>query len=443
MDYNKSYPKEFKNDKMFVEKNKCFFIMPFSQEFDLVYGILQEALLNKGYLPVRVDDVSGSTAIMNKIMIEILTSQYVIADLSKLNPNVFYELGIAHCYKEARNTILIKDKATLAPSDIRHINYIEYEKNNLILLKEKVLHTLEDIKYLSELESTLIFHKIISPKDDNGNIITNLLESALSKDEIILMCRILNKEYSLDDTHEIESFVEKYINMIPKMIKNEFKRKHIDIITNSLVRLLVECIECNFISVKVNELLYTRVLFSDSIDSIKFRTTIALEFAKEGRLINVVAPWIIEYFSQSKSTHIDLNRYGIEAFLLSTSNLEINQAIINAVFASDRHIREHMADIIGEKVLCEARGNLVIQLNRETNLYTASSLMEALGKVGEFEDIPIIFKWLEVNYNSICNPGGNFVFKHAKNAITSLDCSEKGTYINQFLIKYKKDFPYF
>lgn len=442
MNYNKSYPKEFKNDKIFVEKNKCFFIMPFSEEFDLVYGVLQESLLNRGYLPVRVDNVSGSTAIMSKIMIEILTSQYVIVDLSKLNPNVFYELGITHCYKEARNTILIKDKATSAPSDIRHINYIEYDKKNLILLKEKVLSTLEDIKYLSELESTLTFHKIISPKDDNGNVLVDLLENAFSKEEIILMCRILNKEYSLHDAPDIESFIEKYINMIPKMITNEFKRKYIDITTSSLVRLLIGCTECNFISTKINELLYTREVFPNLMDSIKFRTTIALEFAKEGKLINIVVPWIIEYFSQSKSTHIDLNRYSIEALLLSTSNIEINNAIMNAVFATDRHIREHMADIIGEKGLHEARGNLVIQLNRETNLYTAASLMEAIGKIGEFEDIPIILKWLDINYNSICNPGGNFVFRHAQNAITALDCSKESTYVCLFLEKYQKDFPF-
>ena len=68
--------------------------MPFSEEFDLIYGILQDALLNKGYLPVRVDVVSGSTAIMGKIMVEILTSQYIIVDISRNNPNVFYELNL-------------------------------------------------------------------------------------------------------------------------------------------------------------------------------------------------------------------------------------------------------------------------------------------------------------------------------------------------------------
>lgn len=442
MNCNKSYPKEFKNDKMFIEKKKCFFIMPFAEEFDLVYGTLQESLLNKGYLPVRVDYISGSTSIMSKIMIEILTSQYVIVDISCLNPNVFYELGITHCYKEAWNTILIKDKTTIAPSDIRHINYIEYDKKNLILLKEKVINTLEDIKYLSELESTLNFHKITSPKDDNEDTIIELLENAFTREELILLCRILNKEYALDDVNQIEKFIDKYIDIIPQMLEKGFEVRQIDVITLLLVKLLIGCSECNFISAKINELLYTHEVFSKPMDAVKFRTTIALNFAKEGKLINIVMPWIIEYFSQSKSTHIDLNRYSIEALLLSTTNTEINNAIMNAVFASDRHIREHMADIIGEKHMREARSNLVIQLNRETNLYTAASLMEAIGKVGEIEDIHIILKWIELNYNSINNPGGNFVFKHARNAISILDCSENNIYVKQFIRKYQKDFPF-
>ena len=67
--------------------------------------------------------------------------------------------------------------------------------------------------------------------------------------------------------------------------------------------------------------------------------------------------------------------------------------------------------------------------------------MEALGKVGELEDVPVILKWMERNYNSICNPGGNFLFKHARNAILLLDCSKDNVYINQFMQTYGKDFP--
>lgn len=436
MDYNKSYPKEFRNDKLLIEKRKCFFIMPFAEEFDLLYGILQESLLNKGYLPVRVDNITGGNPIMNKIMNEILTAQYIIVDISQLNPNVFYELGISHCYKEARNIILIKNKDTSAPSDIRHINYIEYDKKNLILLKEKILATLEDVKYLSELESTLSLHKILSIRSNETDIIIKLLENMLSKEEIILLCYILNKEYNVNDMADIEQLIDKYINKVKKMHISSFDIKHVNLIVVLLIKVLVSCSSCNFISIKVNDLLYTYELFSNNTEEIKFRTNLALAFANEGKLVNIVMPWIIEYFSQSKSTHIDLNRHNLEAFLLSSNSLEINNAIINAVFASDRHIREHMADIIGEKHMVEAHSNLVIQLNRESNIYTAASIMEAIGKVGEYEDISMIMKWLDNHYSEISNPGGNFVFKHAQNAICALDTSKDSIMIKKFQEKF-------
>lgn len=442
MDYNKSYPKEFKNDKVIIEKAKCFFIMPFAEKYDIVYGTIQECLLNKGFLPVRVDKVSGSNAIMNKIMNEILSAQYVIVDMSELNPNVFYELGIAHCFKEARNVIIIKDKETNAPSDIRHMNYIEYDRKNLVLLKERIASTLEDIKYLSELESVLSLHKIVSVQDNSGDAIVKLLERNFTKEEIILLCYVLNKEYTIKDVENIEKLVDKFIILLRRLQAEKFEKKDIDICSGILIKLLSSSINCNFISSKINELLYSTEIFDSTVESLKFKTNLTLTFAGEGKQLNTVMPWIIEYFSQSKSTHIDLNRYNLEAFLLSSPNEEIDNIIINSVFASNRHVREHMADIINEKCLLRARSNLIIQLNREENLYSASSIIEAIGKIGQFEDIGIINKWIDIHYSEISNPGGNFIFKHAKNAIMRLDCSNNAKELTKFIEKYNNDIVY-
>ena len=38
MDSYKIYPKQFRNAKIPIEKNRCFFVMPFSDDFDIVYG---------------------------------------------------------------------------------------------------------------------------------------------------------------------------------------------------------------------------------------------------------------------------------------------------------------------------------------------------------------------------------------------------------------------
>ncbi len=148
-------------------------------------------------------------------------------------------------------------------------------------------------------------------------------------------------------------------------------------------------------------------------------------------------PWIIEYFSRSKSTHIDLNRYKIEAFLTNTKDNRFDEYIIQALGDNDRHIREHMADIIGEKKISRAINKLREQLSIENNIYSAASLMEAIGKIGSSEDIDIINDWISKNLNRVNNPGGNFVFKHAYNAITSLTDDEKAS---EFIDKYGEYF---
>ena len=58
---------------------------------------------------------------------------------------------------------------------------------------------------------------------------------------------------------------------------------------------------------------------------------------------------------------------------------ETNNAITNAIFSNDCHIREHLAGIIGEKRLYSAKEALCSQLQAEENFYTAVSIIEAIG----------------------------------------------------------------
>ena len=141
MDSYKIYPKQFRNAKIPIEKNRCFFIMPFADDFDIVYGELKSLLGKDGYVCTRVDEIAGSTPIINKILTELLKAQFIIVDLTNCNPNVFYELGIAHTFKDAENIFLLKQKGTSVPFDITHLTYMEYEKDNL---KYSDIKTLKD-----------------------------------------------------------------------------------------------------------------------------------------------------------------------------------------------------------------------------------------------------------------------------------------------------------
>ena len=128
------YPKQLRRNAIPVEKNRCFFLMPFSHDFDIVYGKTMKFLNDNGFICNMADEISGSTPIISKILTEIMKSQYIIVDITNSNPNVYYELGIAHTLKEARNVLLIKRKDYKAPFDISHLTYIEYDPSNILLL---------------------------------------------------------------------------------------------------------------------------------------------------------------------------------------------------------------------------------------------------------------------------------------------------------------------
>lgn len=74
----------------------------------------------------RADEVSTAGSISSDIFKRLILSDYVVADLTYPNPNVFYELGLRHVIRN--KTILIKEKGSNnSPFDISSLRYIEYE----------------------------------------------------------------------------------------------------------------------------------------------------------------------------------------------------------------------------------------------------------------------------------------------------------------------------
>ena len=144
----------------------------------------------------------------------------------------------------------------------------------------------------------------------------------------------------------------------------------------------------------------------------------------------------MDYFSRSKASSVDLNRYKLETFLMTTEYEDVNQIIINSLFNSNCHIREHMADIIGEKKLYEAHQSLLKQLDREQNYFTVASIIEAIGKLGDFNDIIFINNWINDHIENVIQDHQFFLFKHIYKALGHLDNTPDQKYVLSFREKY-------
>src|SRR5215510_13813430 len=65
--------------------------------FDEVYDLLiRPVLADAGCEPFRADEEKAAGDIRTDMFFELVTADIVLADVSILNANVFYELGIRH-----------------------------------------------------------------------------------------------------------------------------------------------------------------------------------------------------------------------------------------------------------------------------------------------------------------------------------------------------------
>ncbi len=71
-------------------------VMPFNKTLKPVYRVVSQALRADGWIVQRADEIVRPRRITDAIMQAILISDLVVADLTGSNPNVFYELGLAH-----------------------------------------------------------------------------------------------------------------------------------------------------------------------------------------------------------------------------------------------------------------------------------------------------------------------------------------------------------
>lgn len=105
---------------------KAFVIMPFHEPFNSYYTqIYKPALESVSYIPSRADDVFTPRPIMLDIQASICEADLILCEMSERNPNVFYELGLAHAI--GRPAILVARKEDDIPFDLRHIRTVVYD----------------------------------------------------------------------------------------------------------------------------------------------------------------------------------------------------------------------------------------------------------------------------------------------------------------------------
>ncbi len=433
------YPKQLTKKSIPIERNHCFFLMPFNKNFDVIYGTIKQYLSDNNFTCMRADEISGSTPIVSKILTNIAKSQYIIVDLTESNANVFYELGIAHTLKEARNVLLLKQKNYEVPFDIKHLTYTEYDPLNLKHISSVICNFLNESRTKNEFYEAMRQHGIINFIDEKDNEFIEIILRRLNEKDITT----LTNNLLIDGNKPTNELLTEALLALKKIIEDYLIQKDYSI-TSRLLNVYFYEIYC----VKENEFLRQQVSLMlenyfehfdiENAVALEYKTRLALLLAKQELYLDIVLPWIINYFSRSKSTTIDLNRYNVESFLLTTAASSIDEAIVNSLCNPDCYVREHMADIIGEKKIIFAGPALFCQLAKEENYFTAQSIIEAIGKIDAIDGIKNINTWVKQHKTDIIKTNQLFVLKHAYNAINKLDKTTNQEHILSFDKEYGK-----
>jgi hypothetical protein len=107
----------------------CFVIMPFHALFDSEYErVIRPAIRETGLECVRGNEIYSDATIVQDIWRSLRQARVIVAELSGRNPNVLYEVGLAHAI--GKPIVLLTRNQEDVPFDLRTLRYLLYDPND-------------------------------------------------------------------------------------------------------------------------------------------------------------------------------------------------------------------------------------------------------------------------------------------------------------------------
>lgn len=130
---------------------KCFVIMPFGKkndadgtevDFDFVYhDLIEKAVEETGIDCERCDEMINTGSIHKTMFRGIFDADVAVVDITSLNPNVFYELGVRHALHKYVTLVIRRNSNSPLPFNIRGLNILGYDlegEDQLVATRKKI-----------------------------------------------------------------------------------------------------------------------------------------------------------------------------------------------------------------------------------------------------------------------------------------------------------------
>lgn len=117
---------------------RAMIIAPFDASGSRIRDTVSRVLEELDIVPVRANNVAAGSSLTDSIIKSIDSADFVIADISRKNPSVMYELGYAHSLRKPTIIMMDESESSSVPSVLDGYLYIEYNSDNLSDLRDQI-----------------------------------------------------------------------------------------------------------------------------------------------------------------------------------------------------------------------------------------------------------------------------------------------------------------
>ena len=145
------------------QRPTCFVIQPFDRgKFDKRYeDAFEPALADSGFSAYRVDEDPGTDDLIAAIEEGIRSAAICLADVTKNNPNVWYELGYANAAGKPVILTCCDEREGPLPFDIHHRHVIHYQSESA--------SDFDNLKREISKRADVLFHKVAEKQMDEAD----------------------------------------------------------------------------------------------------------------------------------------------------------------------------------------------------------------------------------------------------------------------------------
>lgn len=127
-----------KKEDYIIDEKLVFYLTSYSQIYESTYITCKDVCKNMSLTLLRGDEIETTGDILSQTIRYIVKASLIIANIDGKNPNVFYELGIAHTL--GKKVMLISKRDSDSPFDIRQNRTLFFSNDSelKVLLPESI-----------------------------------------------------------------------------------------------------------------------------------------------------------------------------------------------------------------------------------------------------------------------------------------------------------------